>query len=297
MLNRLLKIETRVNNEKHPTYKVVHALLDRMNFSFPVRINGKMFWIPIIYGMGFYNFLQTEPWLVHLLKKIYSFSEGAFLDVGANVGQTLLRFKSLGLNIPYIGFEPNAGAYFYLTELIKKNHFNRCQVFPLALSDSNHLHAFYSRHRSDVSSTLLKNYKSFATDDSQQLIFTVSGDEILKELGELTAGLIKIDVEGGELEVIRGLKGTLQIQRPFVLVEILPVYHLNSPNLRLRKKRQDILLQEMFALNYSVFRVKKRGSLTAIKEIEVHSSLKDSNYLFVPDEKQESVRQIFEIVE
>ena len=67
MLNRLLKLETKLNNEKHWAYKNLHFFLDRLNAQLPLRVNGKFFWIPIIYGMGLYHLLKTEFFLAPLI--------------------------------------------------------------------------------------------------------------------------------------------------------------------------------------------------------------------------------------
>ncbi len=161
MLNRLLKLEVHLNNEKNLVYKFIHFFLDRLNFSIPYRMYGLNFILPIIYGMGFYNLLHTESWLTNVIQKLYTLKEGTFLDVGANLGQTLIRFKSLKLSRNYFGFEPNNGSYLYISELIRKNNFENCEVFPVALSDENRVANFYKRHRTDVSSTLIKGNKVF----------------------------------------------------------------------------------------------------------------------------------------
>ncbi|HHE54766.1 MAG TPA: FkbM family methyltransferase [Caldithrix abyssi] len=253
MLNRLLKLETKLNNEKHWAYKNLHFFLDRLNARLPLRVNGKFFWIPIIYGMGLYHLLKTEFFLAPLIRKLYNLSDGAFIDVDANIGQTLLRFKSLGTSEKYVGFEPNAGAFFYLSELIKVNRFQNCLIFPFPLSAHSGVQELFKRHRVDTSSTLVQNYKSFANDGNQTLMFTLCGDQLVHELGNLKINLIKIDVEGSELEVICGFKTTLRQHRPFVICEILPVYHLKSDNLRMRKERQDLLLKFLKTLGYQFF--------------------------------------------
>ena len=41
-----------------------------------------------------------------------------FIDVGVNVGQTLLKLKSISSEINYLGFEPNPNCVNYLKNLI-----------------------------------------------------------------------------------------------------------------------------------------------------------------------------------
>jgi FkbM family methyltransferase len=46
-------------------------------------------------------------------------------------------------------------------------------------------------------------------------------DEVLKELGIARVDLVKIDVEGAELEVLRGLEETLSKESPRVIMEVM----------------------------------------------------------------------------
>ena len=296
MFNRILKLEERQNNEKAVSYKIVHFFLDRLNFTLPYRLNGLNVRIPLIYGMGYYHFLPTESWLDPVLGRLFKLKHGAMLDVGANLGQTLLRFKSLKNNAAYFGFEPNSGAYFYLSELLRVNRFEHCAVFPLALSDKTGIATFYRRHRADVSSTLIRGAKLFTTEENTIQVPAFKGDDVVAEKQIDSIAVLKIDVEGAELEVLRGFRQTLRTQQPFVVCEILPVYHLNSENLRQRKKRQETVLAEIKALRYTVYRIKSAHTLQAIQAIEVHSNLADSNYLFVPEAQGNALPEQFEIV-
>lgn len=295
MLQKFFKLETRLNNEKTTFYKTIHFFLDRLNFAIPHRHQGFNYILPIIYGMGFYHLLKTEMWLRPLMSKLFELKDGSFIDVGANLGQTLLRFKSLKNERTYFGFEPNNGSFLYLAELIRINQFKNCEIFPFAISDKCGLSAFYRRHRTDVSSTLVKEYKSFANSDNKINVTTIRGDDVVSQHKIKSLSLIKIDVEGGELEAIEGFRRTLQTHRPFIICEILPVYHLESENLRTRQSRQNLLLNRLNELNYSVFRIQNSERLTRIEQIKVHSKLSDSNYLFVPDELKDKVDANFSL--
>ncbi len=295
VVNRILKFEERQNNEKALAYKIVHFFFDRVNITLPYRINGLNVRIPLIYGMGIYHFLQTEPWFSGVLEELFRLKHGAMLDVGANLGQTLLRFKSLKNDAPYFGFEPNNGAYFYLSELLRANRFKNSAVFPLALADKTGITTLYRRHRTDVSSTLIRGAKDFTSTENTIQVLTFKGDDVVAEKQIDAVAVIKIDVEGAELEVLRGFRHTLQTQQSFVICEILPVYHLNSENLRRRYTRQEQLLAMLNQWGYSVFRIKSGGRLQKITTIGVHSNLSDSNYLFVPDKEVKRIEKRFEV--
>ena len=54
-----------------------------------------------------------EPWMLQNLVQIAEQAEGTFVDVGVNLGQTLLAVKSIGEDWDYLGFEPNPCCLFY----------------------------------------------------------------------------------------------------------------------------------------------------------------------------------------
>lgn len=47
-----------------------------------------------------------EPWLDAVYQTVLRCREGAFLDVGANIGQTMLKILALDTTRQYVGFEP-----------------------------------------------------------------------------------------------------------------------------------------------------------------------------------------------
>ena len=84
------------------------GLLQYLIFKINVQIYSTQFIIPVIKGIGLNNIITTESWGVNLLKKIFPIiNKGIFVDVGVNIGQTLLKLKAVDNEMNYIGFEPN----------------------------------------------------------------------------------------------------------------------------------------------------------------------------------------------
>jgi hypothetical protein len=82
-------------------------ILKYLNINGNISLNGKLFKIPILEEIGFSNLFISEPWMIDLLKIILPIEKERFIDVGVNIGQTLLKLRSISDNIDYIGFEPN----------------------------------------------------------------------------------------------------------------------------------------------------------------------------------------------
>jgi hypothetical protein len=87
---------------------LIKRLLMPFNIQVPVTVNGVKFKGIIMQGVGGSNFDLSEPWMVDALRRLLFLRPGAaFVDVGVNIGQTLLKLKSLAPDIVYVGFEPN----------------------------------------------------------------------------------------------------------------------------------------------------------------------------------------------
>src|SRR5262245_40272959 len=97
-----------------------HRFTRRLNYTRTVKLNGRSIRIPAINGM---ECDITEPWMLEILDGLLARTKGAFIDVGVNVGQTLVKVKSISIDRSYIGFEPNPACLYYVGELIKQNQF------------------------------------------------------------------------------------------------------------------------------------------------------------------------------
>src|SRR5438552_790474 len=104
-----------------------------------VRLDGKKLVIPLpaTTDDGLQNVYWNRSWKSEILKCLVHPHDGAFIDVGANVGQTLLDLHLSCPGTQYVGFEPNVACVTYLRELIKTNSMSNCQILPVALADKN----------------------------------------------------------------------------------------------------------------------------------------------------------------
>jgi hypothetical protein len=123
------------------------------------------------------------------------------------------------------------------------------------------------------------------------------GDDVLEDLGVTDVAIVKIDVEGGELDVMQGLTRTFRRSAPYVFCEVLPVFDVQSEMGRFRAQRQDTLLRLLEQLEYSVFRVYVDDSVEQVSEFGLHADMTRSNYIFVPNAAVDSFRRRFKVVE
>jgi FkbM family methyltransferase len=257
-------------------------LLERVNFTIDIAVNGARVGIPVIGGLGTEHLNEAELWLNRTLDVLLKSSRGAFVDVGVNLGQTLLKVKTLRPDVPYVGFEPNPTCVTYVRRLIAANGWSSCTLAPVGLSDRSDVLSLFSRDAVDSSATVVKGFRLGQDEWSESPVTVIPGDQALASLRIGPIGIIKIDVEGAELEVVRGLEATLREHHPYVLCEVLPIFGENDPRWAFRKPRQDEFLGLMHGAGYTLFRLLENGGAVRLDTIEPHGSRALTNYAFVP---------------
>lgn len=162
-----------------------------------------------------------DPSLCRLAKEFVQ--EGSVVwDVGANVG--LFSFVAAHCSGPtgrVISFEPDV----WLVQLLRRScvvqpiSSSPVQVVPVALAESVELRTFNIASRSR-STNYLSGYGSTQTGgiSEQQTVLSVTLDWLSERLP--LPDVLKIDVEGAELEVLKGGLRLLEVKRPVVLCEV-----------------------------------------------------------------------------
>jgi len=257
-----------------------------INFSLKKKINSYTFRIPIIRNIGWNNIFDNEPWMSQLLGKLLSEKEGAFIDVGANIGQTLLKVKSIDQELLYYGFEINHVCLFYLNELIKLNNFKSTSIIPVGLSDKTVLTSlnFFSKYSDDATASILEQIRPNEKIEKKEFVYVTRMDDLIENMVPKIA-VLKIDVEGAEIEVLKGAISTIRLNQPIIIVEILPAY--SSEN-TWRIERQDEIEEFVKSIDYKIIQIGKDkynnlGALTFIDKLGVNSNIIERDYLLIPE--------------
>lgn len=253
-------------------------LLGFFNFQVRLPFGSSHFTVLVKGGVGFIHLFQKERWMKVVLNKLVKGMQGkTFLDVGVNLGQTLLTYKGVVPAGAYIGFEPNPKCVAYVQELMAVNAFTD-PLWPFAIGDKDGAAILYADSPEDSAATLVENFR----DNYGRIKYHVPvlSSRSLEPLLQQPIGIIKIDVEGGELEVINQLRSVIEKDKPFIICEILPIYSVANTR---RLDRQTQLLNLLESWQYRIFRISEDGLFTELQTIGVHANLNDCNYLFVPD--------------
>ncbi|MBR9832565.1 FkbM family methyltransferase [bacterium] len=259
-------------------------LLEKVNVNAPIQLNNKTFLIPVFGKVGYSNLFITEPWMIGLLSKLLPMKSGVFVDVGVNIGQTLLKLRSVDADVPYIGFEPNPFCVNYSSNLISLNKMKNVQLLPFGVSDNTAIGVlnFFHKGSTDSSASIIADFRPDQKVVHQEFVPLYHQLDIEKVVDLSQVGFLKIDVEGAELEVLQSFQEVLLQSQPIILMEILPVY--NSENVQ-RLERQNKIQKLLKECNYSIFRVNKVddqvNSLVKLENIEIHSNIEFCEYVCV----------------
>lgn len=264
--------------------KILYRLriLKYLNLVCKINLNNIKFRIPIIGEIGYSNLHMSEPWMFSVLKIIIPIKNNLFIDVGTNIGQTLLKLKSASFDVNYIGFEPNPSCVFYMEKLIELNQFNNVDLYPVGISTEIGLASLnqYSISNFDSSASIIEGFRP-----NQKVVKKINiplFDFKKLNLDNINISILKIDVEGAELEVINSFKEKIRNDKPFILIEILPAY--NQENV-FRIERQNQILDLLNEIGYNFYQVIKENEtlhgFKNIREIEIHSDLNLCEYVFV----------------
>ena len=166
---------------------------------------------------------NMEPELLWI--KDYIPKAAVFFDIGANVGTYLFRLEKRLSPHHIYAFEPNPKLYFRLKRIFPEMH-----IYRLALSDKNETADFKIpvingetyNSRGTLHTQFFENGEEnhFTEKVKVMKLDDWAGLENLKRLD-----FIKIDVEGNEMETLRGAEKTIKKFKPILMVEMEQRHH------------------------------------------------------------------------
>jgi FkbM family methyltransferase len=160
----------------------------------------------------------------------------AIVEIGANVGVFTSFFaasaKTLDKSIRIVAFEPSRSAYLRLLENLRLNKCETIEVFNCAVGDAVGWASFFEPENHLTNGSLNPAFAAkFNSHVAETRVLVVDGAMIEQLISFAKHALIKIDTEGAEARVLRGLEIFIKRHKPDLLIEVLPDYEEDLNNL------------------------------------------------------------------
>jgi FkbM family methyltransferase len=184
--------------------------------------------------LGYQIYFHSYPELIDLVEEIFieqvynvnvKTASAVIIDCGSNIGISVLYFKIVFPGSTIRAFEPDTLTHDLLKKNIEANNLSGVQVFNCALSDQNGMVNFY-----DSSESSLTLNRTTRKSNGLRQIGSVNACK-LSDFVTKQVDLIKMDIEGSELDVLEDLitSGKINLVVRF-LVEFHPRLHEISLN-------------------------------------------------------------------
>lgn len=216
-----------------------------------------------IYWTGYHEF--REFLFLHRFLR----PDMVFIDVGANQGEYSLFAAKRLTKGRVVAFEPLPSIRSRFEENIRLNKFSNIKIIAAGLSDKKgtlEIHEVEDEHEGLATFFLgdRKSKKSFE-------VPLVKLDEIADGTEFSRIDFIKIDIEGGELNALRGAQNTIRRFKPAIMLEINEETYLAAGY-----RTQDIL-DILGSSGYQPFEIRKVGRLAPVRNLPPFG-----NFVFLP---------------
>lgn len=180
--------------------------------------------------------------------------EGTFIDVGANIGRYTVKIaRQLGAKGTVVAIEPNPDVYRRLLVNIKLNKLTN--VIPLNIAAGSHDHvAILHVDPLYHGFSTLRPEGNKANYVRQVEVQVRALDKIIEELKLNDVQLVKIDVEGWEANVLKGMRKIMEQCKPRIVFEAWDEKHLQAAE------------EELIAVGYRVESISKDNYIALPKE-------------------------------
>lgn len=216
------------------------------------------------------SYIWHDTGLSVIEKHLNSFykNDYAYFDIGSNVG--LRSVYALSQNRPTVLFDPNPEVSKISKQMIALNDFRNYKIEQSGVSDTEGQLNFYIS-----SSAYMSSFdKEHAAKDkivAEMQIPVTTINLYLKANPQFQPKIVKIDVEGFEINVLKGASDMLNNYKPVLLIEILDTTH----------NRKEIL-DYLASYSYEAYYLFNKSE-AMLEKAEASNPKQNHNYLFIAD--------------
>ena len=197
--------------------------------------------------------LQANPF-IHQLELIGGLNKKdvTIFDIGAHIGMVTEKYLKIFPNALVHSFEPFPNSIFTLHE--KFDNEKRVKIVEKAVASDSGEKSFFVNNL-DATNSLLprpfsgrRYYPKIASPEKIIKVKTISLDEYVKAEGINGIDILKFDIQGGEMEALKGASNLLRTINPSVIyIEIMFIPHYENCALFYK------IWSHLVKFNYSLF--------------------------------------------
>lgn len=201
--------------------------------------------------------------------------DSVFFDVGANIGLISIAILKNRQDLNVVSFEPSPNSLPYLQKTQNKSSFGpRWIIVEKAVGAARGEASYY------VARSELGIYDGLANTMRAEMVSTINVlqttiDDEWTLLGRPDVSIIKIDVEGGEIDVLLGSRLCIEACRPFIVLE------WNASNFSAYTQDVTALLHVSRSLGYKVSTTSSLTHVQDLADLRVSMALTES-FLLLP---------------
>ena len=252
--------------------------------------NGEKFLVDLSDHIDWHLFLNGnfENICIEIIKRLPESEKWLFVDVGANFGTETI---GISLTNRVTAIEPLEDMVFRLIENAQINEVPRIETFQTALVSHQTMNegietiSLYRNEGNSGATSSRRDWNPSHASPIEVAVPITTLDAIWKksiQMWQESRVFIKIDVEGQELEVLRGSHRVLAELSPLVIMEY-------RPDLLGSRESWELIEYLLSLQEFSIFSAQLTDNAIRIEPWEVLSRKQSSNILLIPSHCKESI--------
>jgi len=164
-----------------------------------------------------------DAWLIGVLCDLADQFDGDVLDVGCNQGAIAAAVgRHIARDRKVVAFEPVPETAARAAATLALNELSTATLLPLAVGEFHGAIPFHYRVGQSDIATATRDLRHVPGEYRQLSVECLPLDSLLPDVLGDRVGVVKVDVEGAELQVVRGAQRLIQRDRPAIVFEYWP---------------------------------------------------------------------------
>ncbi|NOR68300.1 MAG: FkbM family methyltransferase [Methylomarinum sp.] len=184
-----------------------------------------------------------------------------FVDIGANHGSfSIVASKIVGQNGLVMAIEPQPILANLIEKSLSTNAYSPFKVFQVACSDKNGTEKFYIPKSTSGSAGVFKGFSAISATE-EITVELIKFDNLVSNYS-LTGNLFfKLDIEGSELNFLKGASKGIKMKQPKIMIEI------NPRSMNAAGTTSNDLITLLNELGYSNYREIKNSTVNSLNTL------------------------------